>query len=40
MPRVAQISNRLIKTSPVISPSSSYMSGGGSMRIQATSADR
>ncbi|CAM4157730.1 hypothetical protein PSSY5922_27760 [Pseudomonas synxantha] len=38
IPRVAQISSKLINTSPVISPSSSYISGGGSIRIQATTA--
>ncbi|CRM14449.1 hypothetical protein [Pseudomonas sp. 25 E 4] len=40
MPRVAQISNRLISTSPVISPTSSTICGGGSRRIQPIIADR
>ncbi|VVO07178.1 hypothetical protein PS834_03137 [Pseudomonas fluorescens] len=40
MPAVTHTSNRLISTSALICPSSSFKYGGGSMRSQLTIADR
>ena len=40
IPAVARHSNRLIKTSALISPSNSFIYGGGNRRIQLTIADR